>query len=75
LRQEFERKARELQLQYDKKMKRVRTQLDARRKADIVRIEQQKDRHIKELMKGHEQAFAEIKNYYTGMFVFFLFFL
>ena len=67
LRQEFERKARELQLQYDKKMKRVRTQLDARRRADIVRIEQQKDRHIKELMKGHEQAFAEIKNYYTDI--------
>ena len=32
-----------------------------------MRIENQKERHIKELMKGHEQAFAEIKNYYTDI--------
>ena len=67
LRQEFERKAKELQLTYDKKMKEARGKLEKQRKGQITSIEQQKDAHIKELMKKHEQAFAEIKNYYTDI--------
>jgi hypothetical protein len=67
LRQEFERKAKELQLKYDKKMKEVRDRREKARKQQITSIEQQKDAHIKRLMKKHEQAFAEIKNYYTDI--------
>jgi growth arrest-specific protein 8 len=67
LRQEFERKAKELQLTYDKKMKEVRNRKEDDRKQQITSIEQQKDAHIKRLMKKHEQAFAEIKSYYTDI--------
>ena len=67
LRQEFERKAKELQLKYEKKMKNVRDTLEARRKREIQRIEHRKDSHINELMKAHEKAFGEIKNYYNDI--------
>ena len=67
LRQEFERKAKELQLKYEKKMKNVRDTLEARRKQEIQRIEHRKDSHINELMKAHEKAFGEIKNYYNDI--------
>jgi hypothetical protein len=41
--------------------------LEARREAEIKRIERRKDSHIAELMKSHEKAFGEIKNYYNDI--------
>ncbi|GBG32775.1 Growth arrest-specific protein 8-like [Hondaea fermentalgiana] len=67
LRQNFERRARELQLKHERRSRVLREQLEAQRKADIQRIEQRKDSHIDELMKTHEKAFAEIKNYYNDI--------
>ena len=45
----------------------VREDLEARREAEIKRIERRKDSHIAELMKSHEKAFGEIKNYYNDI--------
>lgn len=67
LRQNFERRARDLQLKHERRSRVLREQLEAQRKADIQRIEQRKDSHIDELMKTHEKAFAEIKNYYNDI--------
>lgn len=38
--------------------------MDAERKHETVKIEEKKNLHIARLMKIHEKAFAEIKNYY-----------
>ena len=67
LRKTFERRARELQLKFERKSKTVRERLEMRRRAEIQRIERRKDSHIAELMKAHEKAFGEIKNYYNDI--------
>ncbi|GMH93213.1 hypothetical protein TL16_g12564 [Triparma laevis f. inornata] len=67
LRQEFERKSSELHKNYDKKMKTVREKLEMRRKNETSAIEERKNKHIKQLMKDHEQEFSEIKNYYNDI--------
>ncbi|GAQ80611.1 myosin heavy chain-related protein [Klebsormidium nitens] len=67
LRQEFETSAKELQQKYEKKIKILREDLDLKRKQEIHEIEERKNVHINELMKKHEKAFAEIKNYYIDI--------
>ena len=63
LRQQYEREVRELQSKYELKMKLLREDLELRRKVEILEIEERKNNHINELMKKHEKAFGEIKNY------------
>lgn len=48
-------------------MKMLRDDLELRRKQEIHEIEERKNSHINELMKKHERAFAEIKNYYNDI--------
>ncbi|CAM9514890.1 unnamed protein product [Scytosiphon promiscuus] len=67
LKTEFERKAGEVHRIFEKAMKTVRERLDAARKAETARIEERKNSHIERLMKAHEKAFAEIKNYYNDI--------
>jgi len=67
LRQEYERMVKELQQKYEKKMKTVRERLEERRKRETAAIEFAKNQHIEQLMKAHEKAFAEIKNYYNDI--------
>ncbi|CAN0196418.1 unnamed protein product, partial [Laminaria digitata] len=45
----------------------VRERLDAGRKAETAKIEERKNAHIERLMRAHEKAFAEIKNYYNDI--------
>ena len=58
---------RELQSKYELKMKLLREDLELRRKVEILEIEERKNNHINELMKKHEKAFGEIKNYYNDI--------
>jgi len=67
LKLEFERISKELNAKYDRKNKIQREELDARRKQETQRIEDRKNNHIKQLMKAHEKAFGEIKNYYNDI--------
>ena len=48
-------------------MKILRDDLELRRKQEIHEIEERKNTHINELMKKHERAFSEIKNYYNDI--------
>ena len=67
LRGEFESKAKEIENRYDKKMKTLRDELDLRRKTEIHEIEERKNSQINTLMKNHEKAFSDIKNYYNDI--------
>mmetsp|Transcript_20706 Transcript_20706/g.61137 ORF Transcript_20706/g.61137 Transcript_20706/m.61137 type:complete len:510 (-) Transcript_20706:112-1641(-) len=67
LRQQYEREVTELSSKYEKKMKLLRDDLELRRKVEILEIEERKNNHINELMKKHEKAFGEIKNYYNDI--------
>ncbi|XP_052815521.1 dynein regulatory complex subunit 4-like [Mya arenaria] len=67
LRADFERRAREIEAKYEKKMRTLRDELDLRRKTEIHEIEERKNGQINSLMKNHEKAFSDIKNYYNDI--------
>jgi len=67
LRTDFERQAREIEAKYEKKMRVLRDELDLRRKTEIHEIEERKNGQINALMKNHEKAFSDIKNYYNDI--------
>ncbi|NXH16000.1 DRC4 protein, partial [Bucco capensis] len=57
----------ELEAKYTKKMQALRDELDLRRKTEIHEVEERKNNHISELMRNHEKAFSDIKNYYSDI--------
>ena len=67
LRADFERQAREIEQKYERKMRALREELDLRRKTEIHEIEERKNSQINTLMKNHEKAFSDIKNYYNDI--------
>ena len=67
LRADFERQAHEIESKYEKKMRALRDELDLRRKTEIHEIEERKNGQIHDLMRNHEKAFSEIKNYYNDI--------
>ncbi|KAM4608283.1 dynein regulatory complex subunit 4 isoform 2-T2 [Polymixia lowei] len=66
-RNNFERQVREIEAKYEKKMHVLRQEQDHRRKTEIQEIEDRKNSHITALMKNHEKAFSDIKNYYNDI--------
>ena len=48
-------------------MRALRDELDLRRKTEIHEIEERKNGQINTLMKNHEKAFSDIKNYYNDI--------
>ncbi|XP_077888369.1 dynein regulatory complex subunit 4 isoform X2 [Ictidomys tridecemlineatus] len=67
MRNDFERQVREIEAKYDKKMKVLRDELDLRRKTEIHEVEERKNGQINTLMRRHEEAFTDIKNYYNDI--------
>ncbi|CAN0379997.1 unnamed protein product [Ascophyllum nodosum] len=67
LKAEFERKASEVHKIFEKAMNTTRERLDAVRKLEVAKIEEKKNSHIERLMKTHEKAFTDIKNYYSDI--------
>lgn len=67
MRADFERQAKELHQKYDKKMRGTREELELKRKNEIHEIEERKNGQINALMKNHDKAFTEIKNYYNDI--------
>ncbi|XP_041455315.1 dynein regulatory complex subunit 4-like [Lytechinus pictus] len=67
LRADFEREAREIEAKYERKMRSLREELELRRKTEIHEIEERKNSQINTLMRNHEKAFSDIKNYYNDI--------
>lgn len=67
LRQEYEQQVKDIEAKYEKKMRMLREELDLRRKTEIHEIEERKNAQINTLMKNHEKAFSDIKNYYNDI--------
>uniref|UniRef100_A0A8C7F3R6 Dynein regulatory complex subunit 4 n=1 Tax=Oncorhynchus kisutch TaxID=8019 RepID=A0A8C7F3R6_ONCKI len=66
-RNDFERQVREIEAKYETKMQMLRQEQDLRRKTEIHEIEERKNSQINMLMKNHEKAFSDIKNYYNDI--------
>ena len=67
LREEFEKNMQVLRQRCETKMEQLLEDLQLRRKVDIHEIEERKNLHINDLMKNHEKAFTQIKNYYNDI--------
>ncbi|NXG79089.1 DRC4 protein, partial [Baryphthengus martii] len=57
----------EMEAKYTKKMQTLQDELDLRRKTEIHEVEERKNGQINELMRNHEKAFDDIKNYYNDI--------
>ncbi|NXG65298.1 DRC4 protein, partial [Hemiprocne comata] len=57
----------ETEAKYSKKMQVLRDELDLRRKTELHEVEERKNTQIEELMRNHEKAFSEMKNYYNDI--------
>lgn len=52
---------------YEEKLSDLNDELDLRMKVEIHEIEERKNQHINELLKNHEEAFREMKDYYNDI--------
>ena len=66
-RKEYERIAQEIQEKYKAKMTRLREDMEDKRKKEIMRIEQNKNRAIENLKNKHEQKYQDIHDYYNDI--------
>jgi growth arrest-specific protein 8 len=67
IREGFHQRTDEIEQKYEKKLKNLRDDLDLRRKTEIHEIEERKNQQINTLMRNHEKAFSDIKNYYNDI--------
>merc|ERR1711871_699232 len=66
MREEFEKNNEAIESRQEARQQ-LKEDLELRRKVDIHEIEDRKNLHINDLMKNHESAFGQIKNYYNDI--------
>jgi len=57
----------EIEQKYERKMRALRDELDLRRKTELHEVEERKNMQVNTLMRNHEKAFSDIKNYYNDI--------
>merc|ERR1719502_1853149 len=67
MREEFEKNNEAIESRQEARLQQLKEDLELRRKVDIHEIEERKNLHINDLMKNHEKAFGQIKNYYNDI--------
>ena len=67
LREEFGKNLNALEERYQRKLEQLESNLELRRKVEVHEIEERKNLHINNLMKKHEEAFGQIKDYYNDI--------
>ncbi|KAF1325857.1 Sporangia induced dynein regulatory complex protein, partial [Globisporangium splendens] len=67
LREQFEKNNAAFEERCQQRLRELQESLELRRKVDIHEIEERKNLHINDLMKNHEKAFTQIKNYYNDI--------
>lgn len=67
LRKKYEQNTKDIESKYEQKMRQIREELELRRKTEIHEIEERKNSQINTLVRNHEKAFSDIKNYYNDI--------
>lgn len=67
LRQEFQKNMDGLHERCSIGVDELQEDLELRRRVDIHEVEERKNLHVNDLMKNHEKAFTQIKNYYNDI--------
>ncbi|KAK3522709.1 hypothetical protein QTP86_030423 [Hemibagrus guttatus] len=63
----FEERVQEIKASYVKKLEKHQREQDLRHKTEIHEIEQRKSAHANTLIKNHEKAFTDLKNFYDDL--------
>ncbi|XP_017770078.1 PREDICTED: growth arrest-specific protein 8-like [Nicrophorus vespilloides] len=66
-REEFETQTKEIELKYEKKFGQLRDELGIQHKMEMTEVEERKNTQISDLIRNHEKAFNEMKNYYNDI--------
>jgi hypothetical protein len=67
LRNDFLQQAHDIENKYQNKLRDLREEMELRRKTEIHQIEERKNQQINDLLRHHEKAFSDIKNYYNDI--------
>jgi len=67
LRQEFRATLDALRAKYEGRLASMREDLTLRHRVEVHEVEERKNLHLNQLLRAHEQAFAEIKAYYNNI--------
>lgn len=67
VREEFEERARQIEDKADKKLNETKMELTVKHRTEIAEVEERKNKQLSELIKHHERAFADLKNYYNDI--------
>jgi growth arrest-specific protein 8 len=67
LREEFNHNITILEGKYQDRLSALNKDLELRRKVEVHEIEERKNLHINDLMRNHEAAFGQIKDYYNDI--------
>lgn len=67
LREEFNHNLEVLEGKYKERLTTLDRDLELRRKVEVHEIEERKNLHINDLMRNHEAAFGQIKDYYNDI--------
>ena len=65
--QDFDRHVREIEAKYEQQAKDIRSEIELQRKTELHEVTARKDAQIQNLIKKHEKAFIDIKNYYNDI--------
>lgn len=66
-RKNFELEAREIESKYGEKLQTLRGELELRHTMELTEVDERKNKQIADLMRNHEKAFIEMKNYYNDI--------
>ena len=55
----------EIEKDYEARLNRMKEELELKERVEVHELEERKNLHINELMRNHEEAFTELKNYYN----------
>lgn len=67
LRQEFTLNLEQLRAKYDLRLQTLVDDLKLRHSVEVHEVEERKNLHINQLVKAHEESFAEMKKYYNDI--------
>lgn len=66
-RAEFEQKVKEIEHFNENRMQKAVEHLTISKQTDLAEVEERKNKQLDDLVKAHDKAFLELKNYYNDI--------
>ena len=66
-RNDFEEEVRELDFKYKEDLQSIREELALKHRMELTEVDERKNKQISDLIKEHDKAFYEMKNYFNDL--------